>query len=365
MSSRQHTILSFVGARPQFVKEALINRVVREQRPWRHVLVHSGQHYDSGMSGIFFEELGIPEADHHLGVGSGTHGAMTAAALAGVEKVLLEERPDCLIVYGDTNTTLAGALAAVKLGIPVAHIEAGLRQEPKSMPEEINRVLTDRIAAWRFCCSDTGIANLQQEGITDGVFSCGDVMYDLFAIMEPRFDAAETARKYGVRQNGFILVTMHRDFSVDVPGILKKLLEELGELALSSGLRILMPLHPRTRKNIENFALTGLTRGFLCIDPVGYIELMGLAKASALVVTDSGGLQKEAFYAGKRAVVLMPDTCWRELVESGWNILCDPEKDSLPSAATKALEPADIPANPYGNGTAAQCIVDRLRADLS
>lgn len=206
-------LVSLVGARPQFVKEALVGEAARRLGAWRHVLVHSGQHYDGNMSDIFFQELGIPQPDYHLGIGSGSHARMTAAALTGMEEILLKEKPDALLVYGDTNTTLAGALAAAKLHLPVIHVEAGIRMQPKTMPEEINRVLTDRLATLMCCCSELGRRNLAAEGITEGVHVAGDVMYDLFLRMRPRFTPEKTCADMALTPETFVLATLHRDYA--------------------------------------------------------------------------------------------------------------------------------------------------------
>jgi len=357
-------LLSLVGARPQFVKEALVGEAVRASGAWEHVLVHSGQHYDAAMSDIFFQELGIPEPRYHLGVGSGSHGAMTAAALVAVENVLLQEKPDGLIVYGDTNTTLAGALAAAKLHIPIVHVEAGIRMEPKSMPEEINRVLTDRIASVMCCCSQLGAENLAREGIRAGVHVTGDVMYDLFLRMRPRFQGSEACRRFGVEEGRFCIATLHRDYNVDNPKSLRGCLEGLSRLSTAGGLRVLLPLHPRTRKNMAAYACADAAAGVTVLDPIGYLDLMSLVEAAALVVTDSGGLQKEAFYAGKRAVVVMPDTGWRELTDCGWNVLTAPDARILENAGLSVLESMPHPGALYGNGDAALRIVPAVQEEF-
>ena len=351
-------IVSLVGARPQFVKEALINAAVRRSGAWQHVLVHSGQHYDEAMSDVFFQELGIPAPTHHLGVGSGSHAAMTAAVLVAMENVLLQERPDALLVYGDTNTTLAGGLAAAKLHIPVIHVEAGIRQKPASMPEEINRVVTDHLSSILCCCSDLSYRNLRNEGITAASEVTGDVMYDMFLHMKQYFRPEAACHQYGVSSDGFLVATVHRDFNADAPQALRGILDGLSCLHDETGLPVLLTLHPRTRKNIAAFDLERLTEGLRVLPPLGYVDLMSLVSAAAAVVTDSGGLQKEAYYAGRRSVVVMPDTGWRELVECGWNVLAAPEKRTILDAGRQALAPHSMPQQLYGAGNAAQCIVD-------
>lgn len=353
-------VFSLVGARPQFVKEALVGAAARESGAWEHMLVHSGQHYDMNMSDIFFQELGIPKPDYHLGIGSGSHGAMTAAALAAMEEILQKERPDALLVYGDTNTTLAGALAAVKMHIPVVHVEAGIRMEPKTMPEEINRVLTDRISAVMCCCSDLGRHNLMAEGLTSGVAVTGDVMYDLFLRMQRNFTPEQTCAGMGLRPEGFVLTTLHRDYNVDAPASLCGMLEGLNRIQEDLGFSVIFPLHPRTKKRVEEFGLQELCGRLRVCEPLGYLELMSLASAAAFVVTDSGGLQKEAFYAGRRSIVMMPDTGWRELTDCGWNVLCAPEAESVQKAAEKISVAMPHPGNVYGNGDAAQKCIDAV-----
>lgn len=350
-------ILSLVGARPQFVKEALVNQAARKLGAWEHVLVHSGQHYDAVMSDVFFEELGIPAPDYHLGIGSGTHGAMTAAALSAVERVLIDENPGALLVYGDTNTTLAGAIGAAKLHIPVIHVEAGIRQEPKTMPEEINRVLTDHVSSVLCCCSDLAVSNLAAENILSGVHMVGDVMYDLFLRMRTRFKPAEVCAAHGVEPGHFMVATLHRDFNVDDPESLRSILRGLSRLVADSGMPILLPLHPRTRKRMEEFDCAGDASALTLLPSMGYLELMSLVTFSAAVVTDSGGLQKEAYYAGRRALVIMPDTGWRELTNCGWNLLCPVDTDAVATLGLKILEPALQPGDLYGDGGAADHIV--------
>lgn len=357
-------IISLVGARPQFIKEAVVGEAVRRHHAWEHVLVHSGQHYDASMSGIFFDDLAIPAPKENLGVGSGTHGAMTGAMLISVEKVLMREKPDALIVYGDTNTTLAGALAAAKLDIPIVHIEAGMRMQPKSMPEELNRVLTDRISTVLCCCSSLGQKNLCAEGITDGVHVTGDVMYDLFLRFEKHFTPQQSAQNLGVEPGHFVVATLHRDFNVDNPTSLAECLRGLAQLQEQSGLAVLFFAHPRTSKNITQFGLEKVAANLRVLSSIGYLELMSLTCASAFVMTDSGGLQKEAYYAGKRAVVIMGDTCWRELVDNGWNILAEACSHDILNAGLRATTPMVPEKSIYGSGQTAERIIQVVRDTL-
>ena len=357
------TVFSLVGARPQFIKEAMLGKAVRESAAWNHVVIHSGQHYDANLSGVFFEELGMPEPAFHLNVGSGSHATMTAALLTGIEGVLLSEKPDALLVYGDTNTTLAGALAAAKLHIPVVHVEAGIRMLPKTMPEEINRVLTDRISSVLCCCSALGKHQLAIEGHVSGVYVTGDIMYDVFMHMRHRFEAEKACATLKVQPGAYVVATLHRDYNVDDVERLRSILAGLERLSKESGLVVLFCVHPRTQKRINEAALQ-IGAGVRLLPPLGYIELMSLVEAAALVVTDSGGLQKEAYYAGKRAVVVMPDVGWRELVDGGWNLRADPTEKSVAQAAEKALAPAMLPEDVYGDGRAAEQIIRAVLAEM-
>lgn len=353
-------IVSLVGARSQFVKEAVVGAEVRRRNAWRHVLVHSGQHYDANMSDLFFTELEMKQPDHFLGIGSGSYVHQTADVLVKFEALLLQEKPDAVLVYGDTNTTVAGALAAAKLKIPVAHVEAGIRQQLKDMPEEINRVLVDHLSAQLFCCSDLAARNLANEGITNGVTVPGDVMYDLYIKMHRRFTPEETRTRFGVEKDVYIVATIHRDFNTDDPSTLQVILDGLDRAHRETGLDILLPLHPRSRKRIAEFGLDGRTRNLRLVDPICYLDLLSLAQHCAAVITDSGGYQKEAYYAGKRAVVLMLDTGWRELVEAGWNLLCTPDAEQIAQTITTALEDTPRPENLFGDGSAGNHIVDLI-----
>jgi UDP-N-acetylglucosamine 2-epimerase (non-hydrolysing) len=343
-------VLSLVGARPQFIKEAVLHKEF-EKAGVQEVLVHSGQHYDFNMSDVFFEVLDIRKPDYYLNVGSGLHGEMTGKIMIEFERVVLEEKPDVIVVYGDTNTTLAGAIVGAKLKIPVAHVEAGLRQEPKDMPEEINRVLTDRVSKYLFCPTKLAVENLKKEGIVDGVYFTGDVMYDLFLMMEPMFKY-EVFELLGLEEENYIVMTLHRDFNVDNKEKFEKILSEVSKVAKK--IKVVFPVHPRTRKRISEFGLDEYLKRVIVIEPVDYLNLMGLVKRAWKVITDSGGLQKEAYFAGKRAVVVMPDTGWRELVESEWNILAD--GNGIYNAVFTSQE-KPYPKGLYGNGDAGKKMV--------
>ncbi|WP_026369093.1 non-hydrolyzing UDP-N-acetylglucosamine 2-epimerase [Aminiphilus circumscriptus] len=363
---QQRTVVSLVGARPQFIKEALIGKLARERHIWRHVLVHSGQHYDANMSDVFFRQLGIASPDYQLGVGSASHGKQTGDVLVRFEELLVAERPDLVLVYGDTNTTLAGALAAAKLRIPLAHVEAGIRQAPKDMPEEINRVLTDHVSQLLFCCSDAAATNLREENIREGVHVVGDVMFDVFKVMKPLFDRGDILNKNGLVPGGFFLATVHRDFNVDHKEPLEEILSGLRRIARRTSLRCVLPLHPRTARKIEEFSLQPLLESLCVTEPLGYVELMSLLLHAAFVVTDSGGLQKEAWFAGRRSLVLMPDTGWRELISCGWNVLCAPAQEEMERRVLDFLsERVSCPEGVYGYGDAAEKIVVAIKKFLT
>lgn len=354
-------IVSLVGGRPQFIKEAMVYRAVKRANAWDHVLVHSGQHYDWNMSGSLFDELSIKTPDYFLKVGSGTHGAMTAAVLERFEKVLMEEKPDLVLVYGDMNTTVSGALAAAKLKIPVAHVEAGQRQDPRDMPEEINRVLTDHMSKYLFAPSKTACENLLKEGIREGIYEVGDVMYDLYLAMKPKFNK-ELRSSLGLEAGGYVLTTIHRDFNADDEKNLTEILKGLLDLSKELSVPVVFPVHPRTRNRIKQFGLEDMAKGLKLLDPVSYLDLMGLSEESLFVVTDSGGFQKEAVFGGKRALVVMEATGWPELVEAGWNCLCPPKAPVISELGLKmAREPMENPPKPYGDGCASEKIVKTLK----
>ena len=357
-------VMSIVGARPQFIKEAVVGAAARRLGAWRHVVVHSGQHYDVNMSDIFFTQLAMPQPDYFLGIGSGSHGRQTADALARVEELLLAERPDLVLVYGDTNTTVAGALAAAKLKIPVAHVEAGIRQAPRDMPEEINRVVPDHLADRLYCCSELARKNLEAEGLGARGEVVGDVMYDLFLTLRPLFRRDDMRRRFGLEGRPYVLATLHRDFNVDSRLPLGEILEGLGRIQKTHGLDVVLPVHPRTRRRLEEFGLQDRASALKLVEPVGYLELMGLLEGCEAVVTDSGGFQKEAYFAEKRALVMMPDTGWRELVEAGWHRLCAPDAQEMTRAFAALGTPVPYPAGLYGDGTAGDRVVRAIAAFL-
>ncbi len=352
-------ILTVIGARPQFIKAAAVSRLLRAVPNTSEVLVHTGQHYDGNMSDVFFEELRIPAPDHHLGVGSGSHGAMTGRMLEKIEAVVIAEKPDALLVYGDTNSTLAGALAAAKLHIPVAHVEAGLRSFNTRMPEEINRVLTDHVSRWLFCPTQAAVSNLNREGIADSRVSLvGDVMYDM--ALSTR-DLNRAVDRWGVRPGQYILATIHRAENTDDPARLAAIFEGLTEVGRQ--IPVILPLHPRTRA-VLGHREGDTAAGVHLVDPLGYLDMACLERHAQLVVTDSGGVQKEAFFHRVPCVTLRDETEWVELVELGWNRLLPPTGAAAVRAgihaALETRDRKDPPADLYGGGHAAERIVRAL-----
>jgi UDP-GlcNAc3NAcA epimerase len=355
----QMKVVTVVGARPQFIKAAPVSRKLREKGT--EVLVHTGQHYDKSMSDVFFEELNIPAPDYHLGVGSKSHGAQTGEMLAKVEEVLLAEKPDCLLVYGDTNSTLAGALAAAKLHIPVAHVEAGLRSFNRRMPEEINRVLTDHVSRWLFCPTETAVRHLKNEGITDGVHLTGDVMMD--AVLYNRQLADEKSNvldRLGLSSRSYVLVTLHRAENTDVPERLAGIVRALNQLSVPA----VLPLHPRTRGKLAQTGLTIDNPNVRVIEPVGYLDMLQLESHAKKILTDSGGVQKEAFFVSVPCITMRDETEWTETVELGCNILVGADTDKILDAVERFEVDFSSVAPVFGDGHAANHIAERLSADL-
>ena len=360
-------ILTVLGARPQFVKASVVSRAITRTEALTEVLVHTGQHFDANMSDVFFSELAMLAPKYNLGIHGGLHGAMTGHMLEGIERLLLDEKPDAVLVYGDTNSTLAGALAAAKLHIPVAHVEAGLRSFNMRMPEEINRTLTDRISTWLFTPTDAAAQHLRNEGANDDrIIPVGDVMYDVALHFGARVKATGGALdRLGVRPGGYILATVHRAENTDDPARLAAIVSALSQSA--STMPIIWPLHPRTRAVLQRSnLLDGVTgSGVQLIDPVGYLEMVELEKHAALIATDSGGVQKEAYFYQVPCVTLRDETEWVELVDSGWNRLAPPnDAEFLGAALQEALGTRGRAVSLYGKGDAADKIASRLAADI-
>ena len=325
-------IVTVVGARPQFIKAAPVSRALRERH--EEILVHTGQHYDHGMSGAFFDELGIPAPAHSLAVGSGSHGTQTGRMLEAIEQVLLSERPDAVLVYGDTNSTLAGALAASKLHIPVVHVEAGLRSFDMRMPEEVNRVLTDRISSLLLCPSQVAVNHLANEGIVHGVHEVGDVMLDALLSARDRVDAADALSRLDLWSHQYALATIHRAENTDSVSRLDSIVAALGVLDVP----VLFPVHPRTQLVLESRS-TRLPRNVQVCDPLGYLDLVAVLSEAAFVLTDSGGLQKEAYWMQVPCITLRDTTEWEETVSSGWNQLVGTSTSRIVDAARRVARP--------------------------
>jgi UDP-GlcNAc3NAcA epimerase len=347
-------VVTVVGARPQFVKAAAVSRALRRKNT--EYLVHTGQHYDYAMSGAFFDGLQIPPPDINLEVGSGLHGAQTGEMLKGIEQVLTREQPDRVLVYGDTNSTLAGALAAAKLNIPIVHVEAGLRSYNRRMPEEINRIIADHLSATLLCPSEAAVANLTKEGISAGVHLVGDVMLDvlLWARDAGQKESAEFRKKYGVEEKGYLLLTLHRSENTDDPQRLRAIVDALNSVSET----ILFPVHPRARKVIS---AAGHKFGshIKVVDPLSYFEMVVASSGARMILTDSGGLQKEAYWLNVPCVTLRDQTEWVETVDAGWNVLVGADGDRIASAV-RSFSPPSARPELYGNGTTAQRCVDLL-----
>jgi UDP-GlcNAc3NAcA epimerase len=349
-------LVTVIGARPQFIKAAPVCHALRAAGH-QEILVHTGQHYDANMSEVFFEELSIPKPAVNLQVGSGAHGKQTGEMLAKIEEILLQHKPDQLLVYGDTNSTLAGALAACKLGIPIAHVEAGLRSFNRSMPEEHNRVLTDHCSGLLFCPTSTAVKHLASEGIRKGVHQVGDTMLD--AVLQFREIAAKKSKAMdtlSLRNKDFYLATIHRPYNTDEPKALQAALTALGSL----GKTVVFPVHPRTRAKLAGLTIA---KNVKLTDPLGYLDMLLLQENAAIVLTDSGGVQKEAFFLRTPCVTLRTETEWVETVEAGWNIVVGTDPSNVVKAVKDFENNAPCPpAEYFGSGHAAQSIVKILGA---
>jgi UDP-N-acetylglucosamine 2-epimerase len=351
------TVCTIVGARPQFIKAAPVTRAL--EGSLREVLIHTGQHYDYGMSDVFFEEMEMRRPDFHLGAGGGTHAEQTGKMLIGIEKILTEVKPDYVLVYGDTNSTLAGALATAKLQIPLAHVEAGLRSFNRAMPEEINRVLTDHVSSLLFCPTDAAVENLTKEGITQGVHRVGDVMYDALlhnlAIAHKR---STVLRSLGLDKGNYALATVHRAANTDDPARMAAILDAIGSLSVP----VIFPVHPRTRKMLQENGLLE-SENIRMMEPVGYFDMLVLQENASCILTDSGGMQKEAYLLGVRCITLREETEWVETVQAGWNKLTGVDGNAI-REAFRTWHPSAERLALYGNGNAAGEICGILRRGL-
>lgn len=351
-------IVSIVGARPQFIKAAMLSRQFR-LLGMQESIIHTGQHFEANMSDIFFREMEIPKPAYQLDIHMLSHGAMTGRMLEGIEKALQVEKPDGVVLYGDTNSTLAGALAASKLRIPIVHVEAGLRSFDMTMPEEVNRVLTDRVSSILFCPTETAVNNLKREGFDNmpaRIVNSGDVMYDAALYYEDKAQLkSDILRRIGTKK--FVLATIHREENADSPEKLRSIIAGLNEI--HKQVPVVVPLHPRTRNIL---AQQYILPNFMIIDPVGYFDMIMLLKNAELVITDSGGVQKEAFFFGKHCITLREQTEWVELVEKGFNVLVGSDSRRLISAFNSfSVQESDFSANLYGNGHAAKTMAEIIQ----
>ena len=343
-------VLTVIGARPQFIKAATVSNKIRTNGN-SEILVHTGQHYDNNMSDIFFEELGIPKPDYNLSIGSSSHGHQTGNMLIALEDIYLKEKPDMVLVYGDTNSTLAGSLCASKLLIPVAHVEAGLRSFNKTMPEEQNRILTDHISDLLFTPTLTAVNNLKNENITKGVHNTGDVMYDAINLFKERAKEISTIiKKLSLTKDSYILSTIHRAENTDN---IKRLTSIISALS-NSGKKIILPLHPRTKKFIEEYHLH-VGDNIKIIDPVGYLDMISLQENAKKIVTDSGGVQKEAYFLKKPCITMRDETEWVETVQNGWNVIVGSDSNKIIDALEN-FNPTGTPASAFGNGDTSSII---------
>lgn len=374
-------LVTIIGARPQIIKAAAISRAIQRHYPNQltEIIVHTGQHYDENMSQVFFDELEIPSPAYNLNVGSGSHGSQTAAMISGIETILLNEKSDAIVLYGDTNSTLAGAIAASKIHVPVIHIEAGLRSFNKAMPEEINRIMCDHVSTLLFSPTATGFQNLLNEGFKQDtqppysanhpkVYHCGDIMYDnslyFSAIADKKTDILP---RYQLTNNNYILATIHRNNNTDEPVRLNALFKSLNDISNSTNLDIALPLHPRTVKLLANnlsqnvYEAVKRNMRFKLMPPASFLEMIALEKHCRMVMTDSGGVQKEAFYFEKPCVILRPETEWTELVECGSALLADANETLIKSAYEQLSTKTNlIYPSFYGNGKAAEFICEEI-----
>ena len=350
-------ILTVIGARPQFIKASSISREIIKRSGLNEIIVHTGQHFDKNMSDIFFEELDISKPNYNLGIGGNSHGKMTGRQLEALENVMVEEQPDCVIVYGDTNSTLAGAIAAAKLNITLVHIEAGLRSQNRKMPEEINRILTDHASDILFTPTDLGAQNLINEGINNNkIFNVGDVMYDASVYFSKKAVKSKIIEDLNIDQ--FVLATIHRAENTDNLERLENIFKGLSK----SSLPVILPVHPRTKSCLEESSIQ-IGKNINLIEPVGYLEMIWLESNCQLICTDSGGVQKEAYFFRKPCITMRDETEWVELVESGWNILVGANEKIISSNINNFDVPKEYKSM-YGEGNAAITIIDILKKNV-
>jgi len=355
-----------VGARPQFIKAATVSRAIRARNGIEEIIVHTGQHFDSNMSDVFFEQLDIPKPHHHLGVSGLSHGAMTGRMLEGLEVLIQNEKPDWVLVYGDTNSTLAGALAAVKLHVPVAHVEAGLRSHNPAMPEEINRVLTDRVSSLLLSPTETAVTNLRHEGFpfpTVGlekqrIENIGDVMFDAVLYYRDRAKARVSLEQFGLKEKAYALCTLHRQENTDDPVRLNNICRALR--TISKDMPVVLPLHPRTKAKLQQGHDASALRGLSIFEPLPYLEMQRLQMDAKLILTDSGGVQKEAYFHQVPCITLRDETEWVETVDSGWNELVGSDERKIIDACDRANAGRHSDYQVYGDGASAMKVCNLI-----
>ncbi len=378
-------IITIVGARPQIIKSSAISRVIRNSfsQKLEEIIVHTGQHYDENMSEVFFHEMGIPLPNYNLNVGSGSHGSQTAKMIEGLEEIFIKENPIAILVYGDTNSTIAGALAAAKIHIPVVHVEAGLRSFNKAMPEEVNRIACDHMSTILFTPTSTGFDNLKREGFdldsiekatanSPRVYHCGDVMFDNSLFFSSVSDEKSTIlNRIGVRENEYILSTIHRDSNTDISENLESIFKALLQIQKDSKLAIVLPIHPRTRSKMKDqlsdelYTEIEVNSSFKIIDPAGFLDIIALEKNSKMIITDSGGLQKEAYFFKKPCIILRPQTEWVEIVKNGNALLAEANYDKIVDSFTILNSKSDYTfPSLYGDGKAAEFICEKILEHL-
>ncbi len=348
-------VLTVIGARPQFIKAAMVSQALAECGEVTEIILHTGQHYDPVLTGVLSDDIHLPEPKYNLRVGSGSHGVQTARMLEGIEEALFTERPDGVLIYGDTNSTLAGALAAAKLHIPVAHVEAGVRSYNRHMPEETNRIIADRISDLLFCPTERASRNLQQEGITANAYWVGDVMYDaLLQVKDRALSRSEVLQRHHVLPREYALATIHRAENTDVESRLCGIVTALA--TINHKLPVVFPVHPRTRKMLaKTLGGNGSHPALALVEPVGYLEMVTLESQAAVIITDSGGVQKEAFWSGVPCVTIRCETEWPETVSAGVNVLAGFETQKIVESVLDVIDgPRPVPTDAFGDGRASQ-----------
>ena len=359
-------ILTIIGARPQFIKAAAVSRVIRSHNDIKEIIAHTGQHFDANMSDVFFEQMDIPRPNHYLKIANLSHGAMTGRMLEGIEELIQQEKPDWVLVYGDTNSTLAGALAAAKLHLPIAHVEAGLRSHNPAMPEEINRVLTDRVSSLLLCPTETAVNNLEKEGfpykaitkLRQQIVNVGDVMFDAVLYYRERALKEVNLETFGLEHQSYALCTIHRQENTDQAERIKSILSALQSIA--KDLVVVLPLHPRTKAKISQYNLESFLENLYLLNPVPYLEMQRLQMSAKVILTDSGGMQKEAYFHRVPCITLRDETEWVETVEQGWNQISGTDTNSIINAWEKVSTQGNRSKNLFGKGNASKKIIDTL-----